>query len=109
MNKLNKYNPNVTTVRANSLDLEGIIDFERFESIKILYCYYNRIKKLKNLPNTLVHLNCSNNIKIDLTDLPETIEYLECESCELTTLNMLPPSLKFLNCSSFTGLFIMLP
>jgi hypothetical protein len=54
-----------------------------------LDCRNNKLKELKNLPNTLVYLDCSNNKLTELKNLPNTLQALECGNNQLTSLTNL--------------------
>ena len=68
------------------------------KSLKILYCFDNKLTSLPKLPNSLKYLSCYNNQLTSLPDLPNSLETLQCNNNRLTLLPKLPNSLKFLYC-----------
>jgi hypothetical protein len=67
-------------------------------SLEKLYCSYNKITQLNNIPNTLQILDCSNNKIIQLYNLPLTLEILYCSNNQITQLDNLPHSLEMVWC-----------
>lgn len=55
-----------------------------------LYCGYNKIKVLPELPKRLKILNCSNNQMDILPELPKSLKILNCSYNQLETLPALP-------------------
>jgi len=70
------------------------------ESIKILYCYGNRLTSLPELSRNLQALACSSNQLTSLPELPKNLQKLYCEVNQLTFLPELPENLRELYCSS---------
>jgi Leucine-rich repeat (LRR) protein len=69
-------------------------------SLEKLYCSYNKITQLNNIPNTLQILDCSNNKIIQLYNLPLTLEILYCSNNQITQLDNLPHSLEIVWCNN---------
>ena len=69
-------------------------------SLEKLYCSYNKITQLNNIPNTLQILDCSNNKIIQLYNLPLTLEILYCSNNQITQLDNLPHSLEMIWCNN---------
>ena len=69
-------------------------------SLKELYCLFNRLTSLPKLPNLLENLYCHNNQLISLPNLPNSLQKLYCHNNQLTSLPNLPNSLKNLYCNS---------
>jgi Leucine-rich repeat (LRR) protein len=65
-----------------------------------LYCSYNNITYLQELPNSLIFLVCDNNKLTHLQELPNSLTQLNCGNNQLTTLQKLPNNLKYLNCNN---------
>jgi hypothetical protein len=77
-------------------DLSGI---EYFTSLEYLYCPYNQITNIPELPKTLKSLSCEGNQLTSLPELPDSLTSLDCWSNQLTSLPELPDNLTFLDCS----------
>jgi len=73
-------------------DLTGI---EWFVNLKYLYCSYNRLTSLPNLPDTLELLYCSDNQLTSLPILPDTLKYLVSRNNNILPPTILPKSLKY--------------
>jgi Leucine-rich repeat (LRR) protein len=68
--------------------------------LKELYCGYNQLIFLDNLPNTLQILECYGNKLRNLDNLPNTLQVLYCSYNLITSLDNLPQSLQILYCSN---------
>lgn len=86
----------------NYLGLEQLPnELEKLNRLANLWCQHNRIKKLSNLPNTLIGINCSHNKLTELpNNLPNSLEYINCTYNEITSLpEKLPNLLRVMDCS----------
>jgi Leucine-rich repeat (LRR) protein len=86
-------------IDISNINLTNIPCLERFYQLKELYCSYNQIKQLDNLPNTLKELFCSYNQIKQLDNLPNSLTILGCGYNQITHLDNLPNNLKELYCS----------
>ena len=64
-----------------------------------LYCSYNQLTSLPELPFSLQELYCFGNQLTSLPELPPSLQKLYCSHNQLTSLPELPPSLQILDCS----------
>jgi uncharacterized repeat protein (TIGR01451 family) len=77
-------------------DLTGV---EHFINLISLKCTNNLfLSSLPTLPNSLIELDCSNNILESLPQLPSSLQYLKCTDNLLSSLPSLPTSLLKLQC-----------
>ena len=58
-----------------------------------MFCTYNQINQLDNLPRNLINLICSNNNLLKLNNLPSKLKLLDCSYNPLVDLDNLPISL----------------
>ena len=70
----------------------------KFKTLKLLYCGYNNLTNLPELPNTLTHLYCSSNNLNSLPELPINLTHLYCSNNNLSSLPELPNTLTHLYC-----------
>ena len=68
-------------------------------SLTALYCWGNQLTALPELPDSLTLLACGKNQLTALPELPESLTDLYCEHNQLTTLPELPSSLICLKCN----------
>ena len=68
-------------------------------SLQELYCFGNQLTSLPELPPSLQKLYCSHNQLTSLPELPPSLQRLHCSHNQLTSLPELPPSLQILDCS----------
>lgn len=82
--------------------LSEIPDLSRFINLKYLDCSRNNLTKLpENLPDSLETLYCDFNPLIKLNNLPPNLIMLGCSNCKLIELpENLPNSLKDLYCNN---------
>ena len=69
-------------------------------SLKELYCGFNKITSLPDLPNSLIVLFCDSNQLTSLPNLPNLLEKLQCTSNKLKSLPNLPNLLEILLCTN---------
>ena len=60
MNILDEFTDDIIEIDISNKNIEGILDFTRFTK---LYCQYNKITSLNNLPNSVIDLKCDYTIK----------------------------------------------
>ena len=84
----------------------GILDFKRFNKLKIIKCSHNYISEIINLPSTLFTLECSQNYITSLNNLPHSLINLDCSDNEIKSFDNLPISLKKLKYNNLDGLFL---
>ena len=51
----------ITELNLSYNGLTELPDLSKYTNLKMLYCHYNKLTNLDNLPSTLTYLNCSNN------------------------------------------------
>ena len=61
-----------------------------------MWCKYNNLSILPELPNSLIELSCSNNDLFNLPKLPNSLTELWCNNNNLSSLPDLPNSLTHL-------------
>ncbi len=54
MDILSEYDSEVIKIDISKLNISGSLDFSRFTKLQILYCSYNEITGLVNLPESLL-------------------------------------------------------
>lgn len=75
-------------------------NFLEYSQLKKLDCSQNKIKFLDGtLPETLLDLNCSNNLIVSLDNLPSNIRVLVCDHNQIISLDNLPAGIVKLDCS----------
>lgn len=109
----------VISIDLTNKQLIELPDLSRFVNLQYLDCSNNEIKRIDNLPETLVSftcdfneistieelpdrlisLSCSNNKLQELPELPERLQILRCSRNELKALPELPETLRVLKCS----------
>ena len=97
---LESYDSNIEFLDISNIGIGGVLDLSRFTNLKELYCPYNNITNLDNLPYNLEILYCSSNNLTNLDNLPQSLKKLYCYYNELTNLNNLPPNFKKFDCSN---------
>jgi hypothetical protein len=100
LNKIICSNPNIkllelNCIKNNLLELDNI----KLNNLVKLFCGYNKISKLDNLPSSLKYLDCAGNSISMLSNLPDKLVYLNCENCKINNLDNLPLTLEILICS----------
>ena len=96
---IDKYQDDITRISFGNKDIKEISNLSRFYKLDTLFCPYNQLITLPNLPNTLIRLECSNNQITVLPLLPDTLKILYCSHNQLKKLPLLPNNLKRLDCS----------
>jgi len=64
---------NETNVNLKNIKMVGILNMKDYKNILKLDCSFNRIIYIKNLSESLIELNCCNNIILLLNNLPQNI------------------------------------
>jgi hypothetical protein len=72
-------------------------------NLKKLFCDYNKLSSLPQLPNSLEELHVTGNKLTFLPELPPNLKELWCSNNLLTSLPELPKGLNLLYCSSLLG------
>ena len=85
---LSRLDPSIKQL-SFSIPLHGDIDFEiltskGFRSVEIIQFDKGEITSIRNIPQSVKLLNCSNQLLIDLFDLPIFLEELNCDYNYLT-------------------------
>ncbi len=68
------FNDNMSNI-YNSFD--EIIKLDNYNEIIYIYCRYNNLSSLPQLPNSLKELFCAYNNLKELPELPNSLEYLQ--------------------------------
>ncbi|MBK8847989.1 MAG: leucine-rich repeat domain-containing protein [Bacteroidetes bacterium] len=89
---------NATNVIFSNKNISDLTGIQYFDNLTYLYCSYNQLTSLPNLPNSLTYLDCFFNQLTSLPTLPSSLTYLYCSHNQLTNLPTLPNSLTFLDC-----------
>ena len=79
--------------------LNSSSDSYKFSGETILYCGFNKLIELPELPQSLIKINCYDNNLTKLPELPQLLKNLWCNYNELTELPQLPQSLEILWCN----------
>ena len=87
------YGDNINMHSAKSF--ENIINFDK---VKYLYCNFNSIYKLPNLPSNLNILYCAYNNLKQLPKLFNNIEIINCSNNKILYMPILPSNLLSINC-----------
>jgi Leucine-rich repeat (LRR) protein len=75
----------ITELDISNKDLAELPkDIYKYTNLQILYCGYNELNNLDNLPTNLMVLHCNNNKIISLDNLPITLKELHCRSNPFT-------------------------
>ena len=48
----------ITELDLSDQELRELPDLSKYTNLKNLYCHYNKLTKLDNLPHELTYLNC---------------------------------------------------
>ena len=90
----------ITELDLYDQELTELPDLSKYTNLKKLYCHYNKLTNLDNLPSTLTYLDCSHNELNSLNNLSPALLELHCSYNQLTILYNLPYGLTYLNCSN---------
>ena len=74
------------------------LSFLNYNNLTDLNCSYNQLTELKNLPDSLLYLNCRQN-KLKKIILPPNLKTFECTYNQIEILDM-PDSLEEVYCGS---------
>jgi len=95
-----KFNIKITFLNLSRLKFvemnEGVLD--KMELISF-YCINTDIKRLPQLPDSVLYLNLTRNQLIELPELPKNLKWLSCSQNNLSELPGLPETLVELWCS----------
>ncbi len=69
-------------------------DIHKYTNLKVLYCNYNKLTSLDNLPPNIEELDCHANQLSNLDNLPINLQKLDCHTNQLSNLDNLPIDLK---------------
>ena len=97
---INSLPEDVEEINVSFDNLTYLPDLSRFTNLKELYCGYNQLTSLPNLPANLQELYCSKNQLTLLPNLPPNLQTLICSYNQLTLLPNLPPKLQTLGCDN---------
>lgn len=99
---LDSLSDKITYLNISNKSLSEIPDLSRFTNLKILDFSHNNIATLpESLPNSLENLYCNFNPLIKLNNLPSNLIGLFCSDCKLIELpENLPNSLIHLYCNN---------
>ena len=75
------------------------VSLKPFVNLKVLNCYYNQLKRLPELPDSLEELNCEENSLEEIPKLPLNLKYLYCSRNNLVNLPELPENLERVYCA----------
>lgn len=89
-----------TGMYVNMSGISDLTGIEYFVNLEELYCEFNNLTFLPNLPLTLVYLGCMHNDLTTLPELPGSLWGLNCGSNALAELPELPASLGSLHCDN---------
>ena len=78
--------------------VEKLPDLSRYKKLTKIYCSWNTITNMDNLPNGLEILDCRSNRITNLDNLPSSLKELFCGNNYLTKLDNLPNGLRILKC-----------
>jgi Leucine-rich repeat (LRR) protein len=70
-------------------NIDGLLEFNRYNEITCLDCSYNELTKLPELPSTLRELHCLRNELTKLPELPTTLRKINCSSIIITNIKLL--------------------
>ena len=101
-NKINKLPDKFSSLKFINFSNNYVSELDcKFIKLKYLIGSSNKIIQVKNLPNSLVYLDLSDNRKLfKLTDLPINLEYLLITQTKINEINFNPESkLKYLDVS----------
>ena len=90
---------NTRKINVSFRNLSYLPDLSRFIFLEKLYCSYNKLTSLSDLPESLTMFHCDNNKLTSLPKLPEKLTRLYCDNNQLTSLPNLPKSLLSLFCN----------
>jgi Leucine-rich repeat (LRR) protein len=82
----------------NIYNFNSFKEIKNYDKVDYIYCGFNQLTSLPELPNSLQYLYCYNNQLIELPPLPNSIQSLNCLNNQLTSLPELPDSLQTLSC-----------
>jgi len=97
---LNSLPGNIKFIDVSNRNITYLPDLTRFENLRSLSCFRNKLKFLPTLPENLKYLSCFNNELSCLPDLPENLETLLCDYNEITFLPKLPKKIYQLHCNN---------
>jgi len=96
--KQKKEQENIKSLRVTLKNIDILKNLP--EDLEELFCTDLELNELPNLPKNLKYLNCNNNKLKSLPELPNDLTHLFCGDNELEELPKLPKNLLVLNCSN---------
>ena len=90
----------IIKLNLSDRNLTKLPDLSEYINLKELYCGYNNLTSLPELPESLEYLYCSYNNLTSLSKLPNSLRLLYCKNNNLTSLPELPKSLTTLICEN---------
>ena len=91
---------NITGLNCAYHGLYELPDISRFTKLKRLYCSYNYITSIDNLPNHIEYIFCLNNRISEINNLPLSLLGLFCSSNRIRYIKYLPYRLRRLFCNN---------
>jgi hypothetical protein len=70
------------------------------DSLRRVYCDYNKLTRILNVPSRLLVLYCPNNLIDTIGRMPNGLRYLNCELNSIRQFPNIPTNLTALNCMS---------